>query len=76
MTAKVISLCEYRKSKDAEKRSKNVRGLGFPDTFSPFEGYDDQPEDFGRLGLTEFPPNQLEGINLILGITPDEEEPE
>jgi hypothetical protein len=36
MTAKVISLCDYRKSKDAEKRSKNVRGLGFPDDFSPF----------------------------------------
>lgn len=28
MTAEVISLCEYRKSKDAEKRLKNENALG------------------------------------------------
>ena len=51
MTAKVISLCDYRRNRDAEKRSKNVRGLGFPDDFTPFLGPDDMPEDFGILGL-------------------------
>jgi hypothetical protein len=73
MTAKVISLCDYRKSKDAEKRSKNVRGLGFPDDFSPFVGYDDQPEDFGTLELMMQFDEPIQGISLI---TPDEEETE
>jgi hypothetical protein len=28
MTAKVISLCDYRKSRDEEKRSRRENGLG------------------------------------------------
>jgi hypothetical protein len=76
MTAKVISLCDYRKSRDAEKRSRNVRGLGFPDHFSPFTGYDDSPEDFGLGSDKRFPfafsfKQPIEGISLT---TPDEEE--
>lgn len=79
MTAKVISLCDYRKSRDAEKRSRSVRGLGFPDDFTPFKGFDDYPEDFGLRGITSdrrFPfafsfKEPIEGISLL---TPDEEE--
>jgi hypothetical protein len=64
MTAKVISLCDYRKSKDAEKRSRNVRGLGFPSDFSPFNGPDDLSEAFGtHLMATEFQA-PIEGIKL------------
>lgn len=38
MTAKVINLCDYRKSKNDERRLKSVKGLDFPDDFSPFIG--------------------------------------
>ncbi len=58
MTAKVISLCEYRKSRDAEKRSKNENAL---DT-ARLIGWGDAPEFFGLRGLTEYPPETI--INL------------
>ena len=78
MTAKVISLCDYRKSKDAEKRSRNVRGLGFPNDFDPFGG----PDDFEILGLNLELDNPLfpyqtdapiEGISLTIHKEEDEE---
>lgn len=36
MSAKVIDLNEYRRRKQSENAGKRLRGLGFPDDFSPF----------------------------------------
>ena len=70
MTAKVISLCDYQRNRDAEKRSKNARGLGFPNDFNPFEGLSDQFEDFGFNGLFRFD-EPIQGIKIL---TPNDEE--
>jgi len=51
VSAQVINLEEYRRKKQDEKSAKKLKGLGFPDDFSPFTGPDDQPEDFGLIGL-------------------------
>ena len=59
MAAKLISLCDYRKKKSDERRSKSVKGRGFPDTYELFRGFDDAPENFGGIdglltGLSSF----------------------
>jgi hypothetical protein len=46
MTAKVISLCDYRRSKDEEKRSRRENGHGFLN-----------PEDFPVLPLIPYDPD-------------------
>ena len=50
VTAEVISLCDYRKSKQDESKLKNVSGLGYPNDY--LVGPDEQSEDFGLLGLS------------------------
>ena len=61
MTAKVISLCDYRRSRGEEKRLKNESVLDS----ARFLGVSDYPEDFGLLGLTEFP-EPITGIKINL----------
>lgn len=68
MSAKVIDLADYRRKKAAERGGKRLRGLGFPEDFSPFNGPDDQPEDFNG-GL-------FSGLKMGLGNVDNETEPE
>jgi hypothetical protein len=53
MTAKVTSLCDYRRNKDAEKKLRRGRSLGLPD-------FEMEPETFGTTVLFEFHPDDEE----------------
>jgi hypothetical protein len=61
VAAEVISLCDYRKSRQEEKRLKSVKSKGFPDDLD--FGPDDPTEDW--LGLFNYP-MPLTGINVQL----------
>ena len=62
MTAKVISLCEYRRSREEEKRSRNANVLGLPSKEFCDKTYERSftPEDFHTSLLSAYHPNIIE----------------